>query len=87
MSWASRRVAQVVGAELRRLREREGLTLRELADALTLPRPVVGRRELGKHLPCLASLDAQARAAGGSLGHLLLQLDLANGVLPRGAGR
>lgn len=80
-------IAVLLGAELRRLRLREGMTQAEVATALGLPRAVIARRERGKHLPQIDRLEKQARVCGGSLGHLLIQLDLASGALRPGGGR
>lgn len=79
-------VAVIVGAELRRLRKRAGLSQRDIALALKLPRPVVSRRERGVHTMRIAHIDEHARACGGSLAHVLLRVDIAAGVLQRGAG-
>jgi transcriptional regulator with XRE-family HTH domain len=80
-------LAVIVGAELRRLRRRELMTQADVARALKLPRPVISRRERGLHLPTVDRLEAQARVCGGSIGHLLIQLDLATGALRPGGGR
>jgi transcriptional regulator with XRE-family HTH domain len=77
----------IVGRELRRLRERERLTQREVAWRLALPPPVIGRRERGKHEMWIENIAEHAEACGGSLGHVLIQVDLALGTLCVGGGR
>lgn len=76
-------LAVTIGRELRRLRLREGMTQQEVADALAIPRAVVCRRERGRHVMHLSSVAAHARAVGGGLGHVLVQVDLASGALTR----
>lgn len=80
-------VRQLIGAELRRLRLRAGLTQEDVARAMSSHRPIVGRNERGRHATSLAMIDAQARACGGSLAHVLCAYDVAMGTLPAGGGR
>lgn len=79
--------AAIIGRELRRLRLREGLTQAEVAAVLGLERTHVSRRERGQHLVRLDHIAEHAQACGGSLGHVLVQLDLAAGALAPGDGR
>lgn len=80
-------IAEVVGLELKRLRLREGMTQSDVARELDLAREIVARRERGKHLVTLDNIEEHARACGGSLGHVLVQVDIARGSLRQGAGR
>jgi transcriptional regulator with XRE-family HTH domain len=55
-------LARRIGGELRRLRERAGLTLKELAAAAGLSAPFLSRVENGRALPSLQSLQDLALA-------------------------
>ncbi|MSQ14100.1 MAG: XRE family transcriptional regulator [Dehalococcoidia bacterium] len=54
--------AQRIGAQLRALRKRRGLTVTALAQAAGMERPNLSRLEHGKHLPSLATLERVAKA-------------------------
>lgn len=77
-------VRRAAGAALRRLRVRAGFTQGDVAALLNSHRPIISRIEAGRHTPTLNVAARYARACGGGLGHVLLAIDQALGVLPRG---
>jgi len=77
------RIAISVGAELRRLRERAGLTQGEVARRSGTHRPIVGRTEAGRHCPTLEVAVLQAEVCGGSVDNVARAI--ADAVEPRAA--
>lgn len=76
-------VRYAVACELRRLRHRAGLTQGQLAAMLDSHRPIISRAERGKHSVTLPIAAAFAHACGGGLGHVLVAIDQALGMLPK----
>ena len=73
-----REVAQAIGRRLRRLREQEGLTLRELAQRLGFPHhTILLKYERGETAPSTARLVSLARALNSSPAALLARDDQA----------
>lgn len=72
-------IARAVGAELRRMRRRAGLTHEQVALAIDSYRPIIGRIERGVHLPTLATCVAYAAVTGGSLREVWRAVDRACG--------
>lgn len=79
-------VRTAVGVELRRLRVEAGLTQADIAERTNSHRPIIGRIEHGRHMTTVDVADAYARACGGGLGHVLLAIDRALGLLPAQGG-
>jgi transcriptional regulator with XRE-family HTH domain len=72
-------IAVAAGKELRRLRKRAGLTLRQVAAAVGSHHPIIARTEGGHHMPSLEVCARQAAVCGGSLFDVLDAVDYALG--------
>lgn len=72
-------LAAAVGAELRRLRERAGLSQTRLAPMIDSYREIVGRIERGTHVPSLQTCERFASACGGSVLDVARAIDRALG--------
>lgn len=75
-------VRKAAGDELRRLRLQAGLTQRELANRVGSHRPIICRIEHGRHTTSVEVAAEFAYACGGGLGHVLLAIDKALGLVP-----
>lgn len=82
-------LAPVVGANLRRLRVKRGLSLERLAGASGVSRAMLGQIELGKSTPTITVLWKIARALQVSFSTLLGQGERASTsvVMPRARGK
>ena len=63
--------AALVGARVRQLRRRRGLTVEELARAVEVDKAHISRIENSRKSPSVAMLSQLARTLGTSIGHLL----------------
>ena len=70
------RAAQLLGAHLKYLRTREGLTQSEVALKTGMHRPIVARMEAGRYLPSLDGLLRYADAIGVRVTEIVFILDL-----------
>lgn len=78
------RLRLLVGAKLRLLRARAGLTLAEIARRMGSHRPIVGRLESGLHDPALETIGRYCAALGVDPRVVLAEVDLALGFRPCG---
>lgn len=65
------RIAIAVGAKLRELRHRRGLSQEQLAHLMESHRPIVGRIERGTHIATMETISRFIVATGGQRAELL----------------
>jgi transcriptional regulator with XRE-family HTH domain len=63
--------AKLLGARVRELRKESGMTQRDLARSMEVPRTYISKVERSKAIPTLASLDRIATALGVEARHLI----------------
>lgn len=68
-------LALTIGAALRSMRERAGLTRKQLAIRIHSHRPIIGRIERGLHVPELCTVNAYVAACGGDVREVTLAID------------
>jgi transcriptional regulator with XRE-family HTH domain len=73
-------IAEAVGAELRRLRQRAGLSQGDVARLTGTHRPIIGRIEHGRHCPTLAIAVLHAEVCGGGARDVLRVVDRVLGL-------
>jgi transcriptional regulator with XRE-family HTH domain len=73
-----------LGNKLRRLREKVGLTQKELAQRIGISHGLVGQIETGRTQPSIATLNSLAQALGVSACYFLLEGEESLGEIPDG---
>jgi transcriptional regulator with XRE-family HTH domain len=76
-------IALAVGGELRRLRQRAGLSQAQVAVYIESHRPIIARIESGRHVPTLETCELFVAVCGGSLVDVGRAIDRAVGLHAR----